>query len=347
MQLYIDSYGAYLGIKDGMFLVRTRQNSQPTTFALRNVQAIYLSKGVVVSTGALWLALKNNIPVLLINHIGQAEGQVWSGQYGSIATIRKNQALFCTHDHALTWLQHLMMQKIKHQMQLLHKLAKLPDCSEAFTKQLPKSLAVMQNMEARFKNWRYMQIPGQDKWTATAASFRGWEGNASKFYFKALATLLPTPFAYKTRSRHPAYDPFSALLNYLYGMTYSMVYLALLQAGIDPYCGILHADEYNKPTMTYDFIEIYRHWADETCLHLCRSGKLDAELDFDYSDTEGVTLNSRSKGTVIETYLAFTEELITYKKQNRKRITHIQLDAYRFATMLKQFNPDEPDDKTI
>ncbi len=92
--------------------------------------------------------------------------------------------------------------------------------------------------------------------------------------------------------------------------------------------------------MTYDFVEIYRHWADETAVTLCRSGKLDAQLDFDHSETEGVRLNNRSKNIVISAFLNFTEEVVHYKKQNRKRITHLQLDAYRFATLLKQFRPD-------
>ncbi len=215
MQLYIDSYGAYLGVKDGMFLVRTRNSETPALFAVRGVRAIYLSKGVVVSTGALWLALKCQIPVLLLNHIGQAEGQVWSGQFGSIATIRKNQALFCTHPDALVWLQHLMMQKIKHQQGLLKEFENLPDCPEEFKEQLPKSLKVVNNMENRFRQWQYLQLPDENTWDTATASFRGWEGNASKFYFKALATLLPPSFEYTTRSRNPSYDPFNSLLNYL------------------------------------------------------------------------------------------------------------------------------------
>lgn len=341
MQLYLDTYGAWLGVKNGMFLVKMRGNPEPTLFAVRSVRAIYLSKGIGVSTGALWLALHNQIPVLLINHMGQAEGQVWSGQFGSIATIRKQQALFSTHPQALVWLQHLMLQKIKHQKNLLQHFSNQPNCPNAYKEQLPQSVQVIENMEERFKTWSYptLELPAQQIWNSATASFRGWEGNASKFYFKCLATLLPPQFAYTGRSRHPAYDPFNSLLNYLYGMTYSMAYLALLQAGIDPYCGILHADEFNKPTMVYDFVEIYRHWADETAINLCRNEQLDAKLDFDDSETEGVRLNGRSKNIVIGTYLQFTEQQITYKKQNRKRITHMQLDAYRLATLFKQFNP--------
>ncbi|QQS31219.1 MAG: CRISPR-associated endonuclease Cas1 [Sphingobacteriales bacterium] len=343
MQLFIDSYGSYLGVKDGMFLVRTKNSEAPVQFAVRSIRAIYLTKGVVVSTGALWLALKCQIPVLLLNSIGQAEGQVWSGQFGSIATIRKNQALFCTHPDALIWLQHLMMQKIKHQLELLYKFEKSEDCPREFKDQFTLSQKILINMENRFKQWKYFSFPEENNWEKTLATFRGWEGNASKYYFKSLATLLPAEFAYTNRSRNPAIDPFNSLLNYLYGMTYSMVYLALIQAGIDPYCGILHADEYNKPTMTYDFVEIYRQWADETAIMLCRNGRLDAGLDFDHSETEGVRLNGRSKNVVISSFLNFTEQMVFYKKQNRKRITHIQMDAYRFATMLKQFKPEHQD----
>ena len=38
---------------------------------------------------------------------------------------------------------------------------------------------------------------------------------------------------------------------------------------MDPYIGVMHRDEYNRPVLVYDFIELFRHWADYVVCHLC------------------------------------------------------------------------------
>ena len=36
----------------------------------------------------------------------------------------------------------------------------------------------------------------------------------------------------------------------------------MIKAGVDPYIGILHRDDYNRPVLVYDVIELYRIWVD-------------------------------------------------------------------------------------
>lgn len=121
MQLYIDSYGAFLGVKDEMFWVKPIE-TEGKRIAVRKISSILLSPSTRVSTDALFLALKNSISVLLLDKIGRAKGLVWSGQYGSISTIRKHQALFAQHVQGMLWIRDLLLQKIKNQQNLLKQL---------------------------------------------------------------------------------------------------------------------------------------------------------------------------------------------------------------------------------
>lgn len=91
-----------------------------------------------------------------------------------------------------------------------------------------------------------------------AATLRGWEGAAAKIYFSTLSRFLPEAYRFETRSQHPALDPANALFNYAYGILYGKIEGELIRVGIDPYIGILHRDEYNRPVLIYDLIERYR-----------------------------------------------------------------------------------------
>lgn len=327
MQLYLDSYGAFLGVRDGMFYVKPRRG-EGKVLPLRNLNAIFLCRGVSVSSDALELAIRNDIPVLLTDGIGRPLGQVWSGQFGSISTIRKHQALFSLSLPGLHYVAGLLQRRALSQLGLLRRLREsypVPDAAA-----WSRTEEVIAGLAGRHGGAR--SIADRE---SLKQSLRGWEGTATRHYFQALAALMPPRFAFSGRSKRPAYDPFNALLNYLYGMLYPMVELALMKAGLDPYTGILHADEYNRPTLVYDMIEPYRHWAEATAVRLCVEGLLPEDA-FEESEREGFWLARPGKDTVIGTFLAFMDEMQDYQGQPRRRSTHITFDALRLAGMLRE-----------
>jgi hypothetical protein len=61
--------------------------------------------------------------------------------------------------------------------------------------------------------------------------------------------------AFESRSRQPAADAFNAMLNYSCGILYSLVEKACILAGLEPFVGFLHTDNYNKKSLVYDLIE--------------------------------------------------------------------------------------------
>ncbi len=325
MQLYLDSFGASLRVKNGSFWVKPARN-EGKAFPIREVNAIFLTKGISVSSDALLLAIENAIPVLLIDGIGHPIGQVWGGQYGSIATIRKQQALLSTAPEGLLWIRDLLVQKLTSQRELIQLWAEKR--SDFDMERFDAGIRVIHNMTRKFE---LLSLAEAKDMNGTMASFRGWEGTASRHYFACLSALLPAEFVFPKRSKRPAYDNFNALLNYLYGILYSQVHLALLKAGLDPYMSILHSDQHNRPTFVYDVIEIYRHWAEEVALRLCMEDRLPDD-GFTVPDPKvGVWLNRPAKPIVVNTFFDFLNEKIMYQGLSRKRITHIDLDAQRWA----------------
>ncbi len=334
MQIYIDSYGAYLGVRNGMFWVKPR-HSEGRAFPVREVDAILMTQGAGVSTDALILAIHNAIPVLLLDHVEHPIGQVWSGQFGSISTIRKNQALFSTDLQGMEWVRQVLMQKAAQQAAQLLSLSEEETTPAGIRAELIRSAEGIAAIRRYFEDWRY---DGETQ-SGLSGTFRGWEGTATRYYFQAISGWLPPRYRFPSRSKRPAWDPFSALLNYLYGMLYPMVELALMKAGLDPYTGIHHADEYNRPTMVYDAIELYRHWPERVALELCRREDILPPDAFSDTEREGVRLAPPGKSTVVHTFLRFMQEKVEYKGALRKRATHIDLEASRLAAELKTFRP--------
>ncbi len=336
MQLHIDSYGAYWGVQDGVFVVKPLEQ-EAVLLAPAKVKTIFLCKGARVSSDALALAIANEIPVFLVQKNGRVLGQMWSAAYGSVSTIRKHQALFAGHIQGLIWTKEVLIQKVRNQQTVLTNLEH-QKCFETWQQQLAvsKGHEILEGVLAKFGNWQAEKDIRSLK--EIGATFRGWEGSASKQYFFCLSQVLPKQYEFRKRHRRPAYDPFNAVINYLYGILYALVETSLIKAGIDPYVGVLHTDRYSKPTLVYDVIEYYRYWADEVALQVCLQQKVRLQEHFDKTDRDGLWLNGVGKKVLLGTFTEYMDTAVVQQNMKRKRYTHIDIDANRLATLFKFFS---------
>jgi len=160
----------------------------------------------------------------------------------------------------------------------------------------------------------------------------GLEGTAGRSYFRCISGLLPQKYRFSERSRRPARDPFNAALNYCYGILYSLVEKACILAGLDPFVGILHTDNYNKKSLVFDLIEPFRIFAEQVVVYLFTGRKMkDAYFDF----VEGaVSLNTEGKPVVVEALNNHLDTKIRYKRRNVKRRHVLQHEAHRLANLL-------------
>jgi CRISPR-associated protein Cas1 len=342
MQLYLDSFGAFLAVRNGMFSVRLRDGGTHA-FAVRTVDAILFTKGTGMSTDAALLAVEHDIPVLLIDaqtHFPLA--QLTSGRPGSIATIRKNQTVFARAPEGLAWAAAQLVEKVRRQRDVLQHWAEAPDAPTGFAADVAVADRVLAAMQ------RELGKPPD----ANPDRLRGQEGTASRVYFQQLSRLLHQAFAdfaptddlpdpaFSGRQKRPAYDPFNTLLNYLYGMLYTSVHLAVLKAGLDPYMGILHADRYGAaPTLVFDAIEPYRPWADTVALQLALNGHITPDA-FEQRDDpkEGLWLGKTGKDVVIEAMLSYLSEAAPRDGRLVKRSVQIDLEAQRLASLVRDFS---------
>ena len=169
-----------------------------------------------------------------------------------------------------------------------------------------------------------------------ADTLRGLEGTAGRLYFETLSYVLPKEYQFSGRSSRPAQDAFNAFLNYAYGILYGKVEKTLMLAGLDPYVGFLHRDDYNQLSMVYDFIEPYRGWADEVVFRLFSAKKVNkAHISEVSGSRTGFSLNAEGKALLVNAFNAFLDhDPIRYRGRNLVRSHCMQLDAHQFANEL-------------
>lgn len=328
MNIVLNSYGVKLQKENNLFTIITQEGKQ--SFPPDVVKSISVSKGASITSDAIILAIQNQVEVLFVNDLGNPEGRVWSVKYGSISNIRKAQVNFLYSPAALEWVKELVRTKIDRQAALLMGLQ--PERDENL-----KAHNIFKSAINSMEDYKSKIFHAEGEYISDiAATLRGWEGAASRRYFQCLATLLPESFRFEKRDRMPAKDPFNALLNYAYGILYSKVEGALIKAGVDPYMGVFHRDDYNRPALVFDIIEYYRTWMDYVVFQLAKEEAIPLDAFEKDENTEGILLLPLAKRILIQSVNDFLAEIITIKKP-MSRLSHIEADAFELANhFLKQ-----------
>ena len=84
------------------------------------------------------------------------------------------------------------------------------------------------------------------------------EGGAGRQYWTGVRTLLEGHASFETREHRGAPDTVNSALNYGYGILYTQVWGAIMNAGLEPFAGFLHVDRPGKPSLVLDLIEEFR-----------------------------------------------------------------------------------------
>lgn len=326
MQLIINTYGTYVHVKDELFEVTLTKDGekQKHHFASQKVTSILMSKGAALSTDAIILAMKNNIDIIVFEYDGMPIGRFWHSKPGSTSKIRKQQLEASLNETGVYWIKSWLTKKIENQIEFLKRLKSHRPAS---AEQIQEKIEIIKGISLKIKELKGPKIEDID------STLRGLEGTSGRVYFRVLSSLLAERYQFEGRSFRPAVDPFNAFLNYAYGVLYSRVEKVLVIAGLDPYVGFMHRDDYNMKSMVFDFIEPYRTYAEEVVFKLFSAKKINDSHTSEI--TNGYSLNAEGKNLLMQSLLSFLEEdTIRYNGRNQTRVNAMQMDAHQFANQL-------------
>lgn len=323
----MNTFGTSLVKENGQLVVVHPEGKQ--VIPLDKLRTITVSKGARISSDAALLAIEHEVDILFVDDVGRPKGRVWSVQFGSISTIRRKQLDFTFSQDAIAWIKELLSQKLDNQIALIYSLAPLQWEHQAT---LEKVVGTISDYKTKIQAIKGEVI------SDIAPSLRGWEGVATRRYFEVLNLLLPEEYRSEGRTQHPAMDVFNCMLNYGYGILYGKIEGELIKAGLDPYVGVMHREDYNRPVLVFDVIEKYRVWVDYVVMKLLMQKAINSDC---YSVREDGShwLEALGKRILIQSINDYFDEVIQMDGASRSRQNHISLYAQKLASRVQKTIP--------
>ena len=324
MELVLNTYGISLSRDNEGFVISSEDGRQ--RIPAEGIKSIQIGKGALISSDAVMLAVEREIEVLFMDRSGKPVGRIWSPRFGSISTIRKGQLNFTYSKQAVAWIKDVICKKIENQQAMILTIRTEDDRAKRIAE---RSIARLDDYRKKIS-----KLEGEIVHDI-AGTLRGWEGQASKIYFETLNEFIPEKYRFSARSQNPATDVANAMLNYGYGILYGKIEGALIKAGIDPYAGILHRDDYNRPVLAYDVIELYRVWIDYVVFSILAQ---DIVTDEYYSIRQdgACWLEPLGRRVLIQSVNDYLDDIVTVKGLCRSRETQISLYAQNLAQIFKK-----------
>ncbi|MCK9243964.1 MAG: CRISPR-associated endonuclease Cas1 [Candidatus Neomarinimicrobiota bacterium] len=328
MQIILSTFGSSISRKGAMFEIYS--NGERHIISPNKVSSILIFTGTNISSDAVELALQSSIDILILNKYGDPVGRFWHARMGSTTRIRRAQLQLVNSPAGIQYGLQWIRGKFENQLKLLTAMR---ERRTRLSAEITTTLSTIRNA-----------IESIDKLKGSIEEVRqhllGIEGSAGKAYWDIFAKFVPEHFAFTGRSRQPAKDEFNAMLNYGYGVLYGVVEKAVIVAGLDPYIGFVHTDNYNKVSLVFDVIEKYRTWVEETILNLFVKKAIRKDL-FDKL-ANGYNLGAEGKKVFLPALNEYLDTQIHYKSRNVRRRDIIQLELHRFAQeLLEKYNEND------
>lgn len=249
-QLLVAGFGLSIGKKRERLVVRHKGKIHAQVPMLRLQEVIISSSGVSVSSDVIHELCSRGIRISFLTSSGRPYAMLSSPMLTATVETRRAQIAAMDNERGAEFCRWVVIGKLRNQEKLLRYFAK---SREGHVRQQLEEAA----RQIRTLRRKAMTIPGE-KPDDVRAGLMGLEGTAGRLYWEQMALLLPGQLGFDGRVHRGPVDVVNAALNYGYGILYSHVWGAVLNAGLEPFAGILHTDRSGKPSMVLDLVEEFR-----------------------------------------------------------------------------------------
>ncbi len=326
--LVLSDYGNFLG-RHLKRLVVKKGNAKPKEFAVSKVKHILvLNQAVTISSAAIHLCSQNNIPIDFLDFQGKPfarlaapEQPAWRFGLYQLEAQKNCKSLIL----ARTFVE----GKIRNQTNLMKYFSKYrksrdQDFMELFGYEITLLKSYIDEIN---------KINDSESLESARGKLLGIEGRAGAAYWKLVRNLIEDRVEFKKRERRGAKDLFNSLINYGYGILYSRVWGALMQAGLNVQISFLHCPQYEKPTLVYDVVEEFRaQVVDRVVISMISRGEKFA------LDKKGYLIKE-SKDKLIENIFERLNTPLKFRKKQRTLQEIIHYQAAAIGRYLKDGRP--------
>lgn len=239
--LIVSNYGLFLGLKSARVVIK-KEGKVIKEIALSRIKTIQvLSKGITLSSDLITACGARGIKIFF-NTFNSFMALHTLYEHKSVI-VRQNQMIGCQTQKGLELSRELILGKLKNQR------ATLLYSSRSFENEMKKETIEFFNHSIyRLKNQKNL----------SKEFILGVEGSCASYYFEFLKQNDLFLGGFEARYKRGASDITNSALNYGYAILFNFIYKACINAGLEPYMGVLHSIRSAKPSLVLDIMEEYR-----------------------------------------------------------------------------------------
>jgi CRISPR-associated protein Cas1 len=322
-QLVLSGYGLFLAKKSERLIVRKGKGVVYQFPFFRIHEVVVASRGISLSSDLLEELCTRGVRLSFLDSTGKPYAMITSPMLSATVQARREQILAFHDNRGFTFARAVVAGKLKNQEKLLRYFGK-------YLKQAdPARFAVIEKVAATLralaKRAKAVEASSVDEARRT---LMGIEGVAGREYWEAVKVLVASRVEFLGREHRGSQDGVNALLNYGYGILYSQVWGAVINAGLEPFAGFLHVDRPGKPSLVLDLTEEFRQpVVDRAVIAHVNLGET-IGMHEGFLDLE----TRRAIGEKVMARLMATE---SYKGKQYQLRSIVQMQARRLASFLR------------
>ena len=261
--IIINNYGIFLGLKSARVVIK-KSGETINEVALNRVKTIQvLSKGVSLSSDLIDACSSRGIKIFF-NTFNSFSALHTLYEHKSVM-VRKNQFDKADESMGLELAQQFIVGKLKNQRAtLLYSSRNIKD---------KRKTEVIEFFDSSIKQLK-------EKKELSKEFIMGVEGASASYYFRYLREMKLLPETFKERTKRHSEEITNIALNYGYAILFNFIYKASINAGLEPYYGVLHSTRSAKPSLILDIMEEYRSFVVDRNIIKLKS-KLSKAKEFD------------------------------------------------------------------
>lgn len=306
MKIVINDFGSKISLKENTIIIHSKDKKD--ILPLECISEIIISNSCLITSNIIHKCVLNNIQIIFLDEYGYPYLYIENLNNACSPILKRKQLILQKSIFGVNLVKETITQKLQNRQLHLNNLAK--------NRKLKVKDDIKQSVISIQKYIDLIKSLQSDNVLDIRNIIQSYEGNAGKIYFKQISDLLEHRYKFQGRSFKPAKDYYNCMLNYSYGVMYSKIGEFCINARLDIYIGIMHADIYNKPTLTYDLIEPYRYYCEKVVFKLFSKRMI--KNDMFYEVDGGYFLNKDGKKVLLK---EFYTELDKKVKVNGKNIT--------------------------
>lgn len=248
--LTLSEYGQFIGVNGDCLTVK--HEGEIKQYALNRLKSIQIAKrGVSFSSDVVLACAARGIKFFLSDFKNQTVACLSGTSQHAVVKVRQNQFDFVRTSASAQLAARIIEGKIRNQRATLLYFQKYHQDKSATIHTTAKKLKLICE-QIKHKKWHNFE--------AWRVILLGMEGQAAAQYWQCLINTQLLPPSFESRIGRQAQDIGNKALNYGYAILSAYIWNALINAGLEPYAGLLHTQRAGKPSLLLDMMEEYRAW---------------------------------------------------------------------------------------